>query len=459
MKRTPNVIIINIDDMGYADLGCYGSKLNNTPTIDNMAKNGLLLTDFYAAASVCTPARAGLLTGCHPKRIDFMQFGVYDYRNPKEKTDDFVVLMPGQPEGLNSKEKTLAHLFKEKGYSTKMIGKWHLGDQPEFLPTRLGFDEYFGIPYSNDMGVHKENGLTEKYGYLGMFPLPVIRDEQVVQQQPDCAALAERFTVEATDFIHNQKNKPFFLYFAHHYIHHPLYAIDRFLKESKNGVLGAVMASIDNTVAAIQHELKRSGQLDNTIIILMSDNGGDFRSINHPLRGYKGSCFEGGHRVSCVISWHEGIKQGRVSSDIVCATDLYATFCEMLNINDDGIKRDSISFYNLLCGKQMEQTREHIAYYASNKLAAVRVGAYKYHLASKELYNLKSDISENIDISNDHPKIVADMILSASEIAEDLGDENNRINGQGCREKGFCKHFEPLTFFDALHPYIIPFYD
>ena len=433
--------------------------MNFTPHIDRLAEEGILFTDFYAPASVCTPSRAGLMTGCYPKRIDFQSFGVYDSCNPGEKRDDFVVLMPGQPEGLNPKEKTIANIFKEAGYSTQMIGKWHLGDQEEYSPLRFGFDHYFGIPYSNDMGIQPINEFWKRMEYT-MCPLPLLRDNQLVEEQPDCAALAERFTFEAINFIRNHASQPFFLYFAHYYIHNPLYVAERFQKASQNGKMGAALASVDWTISAIEYELKRLNLSENTLIIFVSDNGGDTRSCNAPLRGYKGSTFEGGERVNCIMKWPKVIKKGRVCSDIVSMIDFFPTFAEIVGRDvNDGIIRDGVSVLNLLQDENQHSARNTFFFYAGNELQAVRMGDYKLHLKSGELYNLAEDIGEYVNIAEGHREIIAELERLAQECREDMGDSATGIIGKNCREKGFVKNFRPLTCFEPENPYMIALYD
>lgn len=457
--NNPNVILLNIDDLGYGDIGCYGSCLNRTPHIDKLAEEGIRFTDFYAPAPVCTPSRAGLMTGCYPKRIDFQSFGVYDSSNPREKKDDFVVLMPGQPEGLNPEEKTIANIFKEAGYSTQIIGKWHLGDQKEYSPLCFGFDHYFGIPYSNDMGMQPINEFWKRMEYT-MCPLPLMRDGQLIEEQPDCAALAERFTFEAVNFIRNHADQPFFLYFAHYYVHNPLYVAERFQKVSTNGKMGAALASIDWTVSAIEYELKRLNLCENTLIIFVSDNGGDSRSSNAPLRGYKGSTFEGGERVNCIMKWPKVIKGGRVSKDIVSMIDFFPTFAEIIGQNvNDGMIRDGISFLNLLQDENQHSSRNTFFFYAANELQAVRKGDYKLHLKSGELYNLVADIGECVNIAEKHPEIVAELEKLAQECREDMGDSVMGMPGKNCRKKGFVKDFKPLTCFNSENPYMIALYD
>ena len=300
----PNIILINCDDLGYGDLGCYGSKLNDTPNIDKLSEEGIKFTNFYMASPVCSPSRAAMLTGCYPPRISFGSFD--DNRN---------VLFPGSPTGLNPNEITIANQVKSAGYNTKIIGKWHCGDQKEFLPTNYGFDSYYGIPYSNDMGraVIPEDMIPG--GSFGPIdeetrsrrekfpPLPLISDNEVIQEQPDQAGITERYVEESIKFIRKNKKQPFFLYLAHMYVHLPLYAPERFINNSRNGRYGAAVSGIDWSTAMILDELKKLDLDENTLIIFTSDNGSNTRNngSNAPLRGKKQETYEGGQRVPMIM--------------------------------------------------------------------------------------------------------------------------------------------------------------
>lgn len=458
--RKPNIILINVDDLGYGDIGCYGSKRNKTPAIDRMAAEGMLFTDFYAPAPVCTPSRGGLMTGCYPKRIDLQEFSVYDPREPQAPKDTFIVLFPGQPEGLNPKEKTLASMLKEADYATKMIGKWHLGDQEAFLPTRFGFDSYFGIPYSNDMGLQTPKGLFERLKYT-LCPLPLLSDDQVVQEQPDQAALTERYTQEAVSFIHENRERPFFLYFAHMYIHHPLYAPQRFINESENGLMGASVACLDWSVSVLEYTLKTLGIADDTLVIFTSDNGGDLRSSNAPLRGHKASTWEGGLRVNCIMKWPKTIPAGSVCTELATMMDFFPTFAQMADVDiRDGVKRDGYSMMPLMRGQEgCVSPYQAFFYYAGNALQAVRSGRYKLHLQTGALYDLQADIGESADIAAAHPRVVERLEAYAQDCREDIGDSRTQTKGRNCRPKGFVKDFKPLTSFDPHHPYMVALYD
>ena len=294
----PNIVLVNCDDLGWGDLGVYGSTINKTPALDKMAEEGVRFTDFYVASGVCSPSRGALLTGCYPQRIGFGAF------------DGFRVLFPGDGIGLNPDETTIAGALKDVGYSTKIIGKWHCGDQPEFLPTNHGFGSYYGLPYSNDMGRQVEDPSIDDHDRREQLrrrpPLPLIRDEDVIQEQPDLRALTERYAEEAVRFIRGNADadKPFFLYFAHMYVHLPLYAPENLVNASENGDYGACVAGIDWVAEVLFDELKRQGIDENTLVIFTSDNGSRLDNqggSNGELRGRKGTTWEGGQRVPCMM--------------------------------------------------------------------------------------------------------------------------------------------------------------
>jgi len=459
-KPSPNIILINCDDLGYGDIGCYGSLLNDTPAIDRLAKEGVRFTDFYAPAPVCTPSRAGLMTGSYPKRMDFMEFGVYDHREPERKKDSFVVLMPGQPEGLHPNERTIANVLKDAGYSTKMIGKWHLGDQEEYSPLRFGFDSWLGLPYSNDMGLqHPPPGALSKMSYT-LHPLPLMQDYEVIQQQPDQQSLTELYTREAVKFIRDHQDSPFFLYLAHMYVHHPLYVPQQFVNKSRNGDFGAAVAMLDWSVSVLMHELQRLGIDEDTMVIFTSDNGGDHRSSNAPLRGYKGSTWEGGQRVPCIVRWPRVASSGRECTQIASAMDFFATFEEITGTESaDGLVRDGRSLMQLLQDDASGSTYNAFCYFSSNELQAIRVGQYKLHLATGALYDLSTNIAESRDLAFETPEIVAHLEAVAEQYRNDLGDSLTGVTGARCRPKGFVADFRPLAIIDANHPYIVSAYD
>ena len=311
MADRPNIILINCDDLGYGDIGCYGSELNRTPFLDRMAAEGIRFTDFYMASSICTPSRGAMMTGCYPPRIGF---GSFDGRG---------VLWPGQAYGLGPQEVTIAQLLKQAGYATKLVGKWHCGDQKEFLPTRFGFDSYYGLPFSNDMARIDMGRPGEQYDNP---PLPLVRDEEVIQEQPDQRALTERYVEESVRFIRENRDRPFFLYFAHMYVHRPRYVPKHSLSESQNGAYGAAVEQIDWSAGVLFDELKRLGLDEDTLVIFTSDNGASITNMdkggsNGPLRGGKGTTWEGGQRLPCIMRWPERIPAGAVCTEIATAMD------------------------------------------------------------------------------------------------------------------------------------------
>ena len=323
----PNVILINCDDLGYGDLGCYGSEVHDTPAIDTLAAEGMRLTDFYMGSAVCTPSRGAMLTGCYPPRIGFDDF------------DGLHVLFPGMAGGLNPSEITIARLLRDAGYATQMVGKWHCGDQADFLPTRHGFDGWYGLPYSNDMGIQASKFTEEEIKKIkdefgielpsGAYPpLPLMLDEEVIEAQPDQAALTERYLQESIRFMRSNRDQPFFLYFAHMYVHLPLYVQPQFLAESRNGPYGAAVRCIDWALAVLMAELSALGLSDDTIVIFTSDNGALCRpgeGSNAPLRDVKGTTWEGGIRVPCIVRWPGQIPAGSTTSALTTAMDLYPT--------------------------------------------------------------------------------------------------------------------------------------
>lgn len=367
MERRPNFLLINCDDMGYGDLGCYGSQINRSPHVDDLARHGVLFTDFYAASPVCSPSRGALMTGCYPNRIGFSSF------------HGKAVLMPGHDIGLNPAEATLPKLLKGAGYQTMLIGKWHCGDQPEFLPTRHGFDHYYGLPYSNDMGRQRRTWAPVEEVDKDFPPLPLLEDEEVVQEQPDQRGLIERYVERGIRFMRGAKGRPFFLCLAPLQVHLPLYAPERFVAESENGDFGACVAAADWALGALVQELKRLGQFENTLIIFTSDNGsrGDHGASNGVLRGAKCSTWEGGQRVPCVMRWPgvtpEGVQCRAVASQI----DFLPTFASLAGaaVPDDRMVdgRDMSALIKNGAG----EGRGEFRYYAAETLEAIRIGEWK----------------------------------------------------------------------------------
>lgn len=446
--KQPNIILVNCDDLGYGDLGCYGSSLNRTPALDRMAEEGLRFTDFYMASSVCSPSRGAMMTGCYPPRFGFGRF------------DNGAVLFPGSPYGLHENEVTLPALLQQKGYRTKLVGKWHCGDQPEFLPTRRGFDEYYGLPYSNDMGRQVERESAP--------PLPLMRDTAIIQEQPDQAGLTERYTEEAVRFIRQNKERPFFLYLAHMYVHVPIYTPHRFKSQSRNGGYGAAVEHIDWTMAVILDELKHQNLDEDTLVIFTSDNGSRARNeggSNAPLRGTKATTWEGGIRVPCIMRWPGRIAPGTETPTVTSAIDFLPTLVGFAGgcVPEDRVI-DGVDLHDLLIQGTQDLAERPFFYYMKNDLEAVRQGAWKLHLHRarqplKELYNLELDPGETVNCYDQQPDVVQRLLKLADQARIDLGDEVLDVVGKHCRPIGRVEHPQPLTIYDANHPYMVALYD
>ena len=443
----PNIILINCDDLGYGDLGCYGSPANDTPVLDRMAAEGVRFTDFYMAAPVCSPSRGAMMTGCYPRRIGFGSF------------EGRWVLFPGQPVGLNPEEITVARLLQNAGYATMHIGKWHCGDQPEFLPTRHGFDGYYGLPYSNDMG--RQTG-REQYP-----PLPLLHGERVLQEQPDQAALTERYVEQAVRFIRQNERGPFFLYFGHMHVHLPLYPADRFMRESRNDRYGAAVAAIDWAMGVLLSELRALDIHRNTLVVFTSDNGsrGDHGGSNGPLRGAKGSTWEGGQRVPC-IAWWPGRSVAGVSRELVTAMDFLPTLAALAGIPVPGDRViDGRDITPLLLGDRAARSpHDAFFYYMKDDLEAVRSGRWKLHVRKRgrevsELYDLSADVGESENLFAANPAVVEGLRELLDSCRRDLGDEAQGVVGDRCRPIGRVEAADTLTHYDPTHPYIVPMYD
>ncbi|MFP5322899.1 MAG: sulfatase [Acidimicrobiia bacterium] len=474
MER-PNVVIVNCDDLGYGDLGCYGSDQHDTPHLDRMAAEGVRFTDFLMASPVCSPSRASLLTGSHPLRIGFGGEGAGGLGG---------VLFPGWPIGLHPDEVTIAGALRHAGYATLAVGKWHCGDQPDFLPTNHGFDEWYGIPYSNDMGrqVEPPDGpsdaeLEDLVRQMGVTmpwirpPLPLMEGTDVIEQQPDQASLTSRYVERCVRFVRANRDRPFFLYLAHLYVHLPIYAPDRFLASSRNGHYGGAVAAIDWASGVLLRELARLGLDERTIVVFTSDNGAldeqrGGAGSNRPLRGAKGTTWEGGQRVPCIVRWPGHVPAGVEVRDMATSLDLLPTLAELCGASlptDRLVDGDSITGL-LGVGDSHPDPERSFAYALDGSLEAVRAGRWKLHARKRnreleELYDLGSDPGETTDVAADHPDVVARLHAELDRWRADVGDEATGTVGAGVRPIGRVDDPVPLTAFDPDHPYFAAEYD
>lgn len=401
--QNPNFVIIFADDQGYGDLGCYGAKSFFTPNLDRMAAEGLKFDDFYVAATVCTPSRAGLLTGCYPKRI-----GLHE-----------AVLFPYSTTGLHSNEVTIPEMLGPQGYSSACIGKWHLGHQKKFSPLQHGFDEFFGVPYSNDMDSYYYKSLD-----FQSPPLPLYHNEEEIEAGPDQRHLTRRYTEQAVRFIKSHRNKPFFLYLSHNMPHLPLHVSDEFKGKSELGLYGDVIEELDWSAGQVLQALKDEGLDENTLVIFTSDNGPVIRpnaGSAGPLRGGKASTWEGGQRVPCIMRWPGQIPAGSICQEVVSALDFFPTFAVITSTSLSEEQRvDGQNILQLL-QKPVSTPSPHeaIYYYARNGgIEAVRSGKWKLHTVKTigwdkkqgafpvSLYDLETDIGETNNLAGQHPEIV-----------------------------------------------------
>ncbi len=392
ISTTPNFVVIFIDDLGYGDIqpAPFGSTINETPNLNRMAAEGMVLSSFYVGAPVCTPSRAALMTGCYPIRVGLA------------KGSGHAVLFPGDTHALNPDEVTIAEMLKAAGYATGCYGKWHLGDADGFLPTDQGFDEYFGIPYSNDMWPGHSSW---------PFPgLPIMRDKEVVDEvktMEDQATLCRRFTEAAVDFIRSNKDTPFFVYLPHAFVHNPRAASPDFMAKAKDATEGEI-EEVDWSVGQILQTLRDEGLAENTLVIFTSDNGAAPGCSSGVLRGRKGDAWEGGVREPTLAWWPGRIPAGSTSDEIMTAMDLLPTFAKLSGaaVPQDHVI-DGKDITDLLLGKEGATTpHDRVYYHKGTTLHAVRSGPWKC-FRNGELYNLEEDLSETTDVSAAHPEIVA----------------------------------------------------
>ena len=453
-----NFVIIFTDDQGYADVGCYGAKGFTTPNLDAMAKDGVRFSDFYVSQAVCSASRAALMTGCYSNRVSILG-----------------ALFPGNDHGLNPDEDTIADVLKKRGYTSGIFGKWHLGHHKKFLPLQQGFDEYLGLPYSNDMWpvdfdgtpVTKENPGSKKHK-LKYPPLPLIDGDDevtIIRTLDDQATLTTRYTERAVGFIEKNKNKPFFLYVPHSMPHIPLGVSDKFKGKSEQGMYGDVMMEIDWSVGQILKSLRKNGLDDNTLVIFATDNGPWLNFGNHagsalPLREGKGTMWDGGARVPCIMRWPGKIKPNTVCKKMASTLDILPTIAGIAGAPLPEKKIDGVNILPLLEGKD-ENPRDVFWFYYGNALQAVRQGRWKLHFPHSyrsyegvepgkdgypgpyakgktglELYDLKNDISEKNNVIDQHPDVVVRLEKLAEKARRQLGDSLTKRKGSEVRPAG-----------------------
>lgn len=454
VKRTPNVILIFMDDMGYGDPVCYGGGPYQTPHLDGLAAAGIRFTQFYAAQAVCTASRGALLTGCYPNRIGLS--GAIDH-NARI--------------ALNPDEETIPELLKKKGYRTAMLGKWHLGHRVPYLPLQNGFDEFYGLPYSNDMWAYDYNGERWKdtsFWRAKYPPLPLLEGNQVrkiISGFSDQDSLTSDLTQRATQYIKENKGHPFFLYFAHPMVHVPLGVSDRFKGKSGAGMFGDVMMEVDWSVGEILKTLDETGLAENTIVIFTSDNGPWLTFGNHAgntggLREGKGTVWEGGMRVPCIIRWPGRIAPGTVSNQLLTTMDILPTLMRICDAPEPRRKIDGVDFYDILQGQQQPVREELAYYYDRNSLKAVRQGDWKLVFPASSqtygppasigrdrypgkygqiqvplaLYRLTTDPGETRDLQADYPDVVSRLMEAANRYRQELGDDLTGHAGSERRE-------------------------
>ena len=443
----PNVVIIFVDDMGYADIGSYGAANYTTPHLDRMADEGVRFTSFYVSQPVCSASRASLLTGSYSNRI-----GIHG------------ALGPSNTHGIHDDEVTLGELFKSKGYATAMYGKWHLGHHPEFLPTRHGFDDFYGIPYSNDMWpYHPENPEAWE-------DLPTIKDEETVGFNMDQSRFTTDFTNRAVDFIERStaQETPFFLYVAHPMPHVPLSVSREREGESRAGLYGDVIKELDWSAGEILNAIRETGVDENTLVMFASDNGPWMSYGNHagsaePLREGKGTVFEGGVRVPFLARWPGTIPDGLEVSTPAMTIDVFPTLAGLIKADLPEHTIDGKSIWPLITGEAAVSPQEaYYFYYHENELHAMRSGKWKLHfphtyrtMIGQEpgkdgipgkydntaeiglaLYDLERDISESNDLSSEYPDVVEELSRMANAKRSELGDALTGVVGTGLRERG-----------------------
>jgi arylsulfatase A-like enzyme len=458
-KRPPNFVIIFCDDLGYADIGPFGATAYPTPNLDRMAKEGRIFTDFHSATAVCSASRVALLSGCYPERVSIL-----GALNARAKT------------GINSEEITLAELCKTRGYANAVFGKWHLGHHQQFLPLQHGFDEYFGLPYSNDMSPLQAEMIKDMSPEAAARkreapPLPLFENNEIIDPavNPEKhAQLTTLYTEHAVSFIDRHKDQPFFLYVPHTMVHVPLGVSEKFKDKSSAGLFGDVVMELDWSVGQILEAIKRNGLDDNTFVMFSSDNGPWLNYGNHagsagPLREGKGTMWEGGYRVPCVTRWPGKIPAGTKCDELATTLDMFPTIAKLIGADlptDRTI--DGKDIWPLMSGEEGAKSPHDVFYcYYDRQLRAVRDRrwklvlpheyrslegkpggrdgnpvAYKQVKTKRALYDLKNDIGETTDVAKDHPKIVARLKQAAEEARAALGDTLTGREGSEVRPAG-----------------------
>ncbi len=433
-SQKPNVVVIFCDDLGYGDIGPFGHPSIHTPHLDKMAREGQKWTNFYAAAPVCTPSRAGLLTGRLPVRSGMAS---------KKRR----VLFPDSDGGLPENEITIAEILKEQGYKTACIGKWHLGHLEPYLPSNNGFDYYFGIPYSNDMdrikGIdHYESCVNPKVEY---FQVPLMQNNEVIEMPANQITITKRYTEETVNFIKENADSSFFIYLAHTMPHVPLFTAQEFKNKSLRGVYGDVIEELDWSVGQVLQTLKEQGLDKNTLVVFTSDNGpwltfNELGGTAGLLKGGKGSTYEGGMREPTIFWWPGKIAPG-VKMQMSSTLDLYPTLCNIAGAKMpddrifDGYDLSPVLFNN------GETKRNVIFYYRDTDVFAVRMGSYKAHFKTQKgfgedtytehdpplLYNLDVDPAEQYNIASDHPEVIEQIKARKQSHAESIKPVENQL--------------------------------